>query len=72
MRIITAVDEQPAITAVIGIAVPLLNNPTNAEEPAPSAICIEPINAEALPASFVNGAIESAEELGKLNPWQHK
>ena len=72
IKIITAVIEQPAITQTIGIAVPLLSMPTSADEPAPKAIWIEPINAEALPASFVKGAIESADELGKLNPWQHK
>ena len=72
IRMMTDVNEQPAITAVIGIAVPLLKTPTSADAPAPSAIWMEPISADALPASLENGAIDKADEFGKLNPWQHK
>jgi hypothetical protein len=30
------------------------------------------MSAEALPAFWLNGAIESADALGNINPWQHK
>ncbi len=43
-------------------------NPTIAEAKAPRPICKAPISAEALPASFLNSANESAAEFGKLNP----
>lgn len=56
------------ITAHIGIAVPLLKILTSAVDIAPIPNCIAPINAEAVPAFFVKGANESAEELGNANP----
>jgi hypothetical protein len=59
---------QPAITPVIGILVPLLKNPTNAAAKEPKPICIAPINADAVPASFLKGDIDKAAEFGKLNP----
>lgn len=31
-----------------------------------------PIKEDALPALSAKGASESAEELGKVNPWQHR
>lgn len=59
---------QMHITAHIGIAVPLLKILTSAVDIAPIPNCIAPINAEAVPAFFVKGANESAEELGNANP----
>jgi hypothetical protein len=31
-----------------------------------------PINAEAVPAFLLNGAMQSADEFGNVNPWQLK
>ena len=62
--------EQQAITPVIGRVVWLLKKLTNAEVNEPIPICIAPKSAEALPAFLLKGAIESAEELGKVKPWQ--
>jgi len=63
---------QPAITPVIGNAECGFNKPTAAEANAPTPICVPPIKAEALPACLVKGAIDKAEEFGKLKPWQLK
>lgn len=61
---------QQAIMPVMGKAVPLLKKLTIAEVSAPKPICTAPIKADALPAFFVKGAIDKADELGKVNPWQ--
>src|SRR5690349_18513955 len=61
---------QAAIMAVMGRAVLLKNSPTSAEARAPQPIWKAPISAEALPAPLVKGAMASAAELGKVNPWQ--
>src|SRR5690348_15774969 len=61
---------QAAMIATMGTAVLLKNKPTSAEATAPQPICNAPINAEAIPAPFVNGAIANAAELGNVNPWQ--
>jgi len=47
-----------------------LLSPIMAAANAPKAIWIAPIKAEAVPAFFVKGAMESADEFGKANPWQ--
>ena len=65
-------EAQKAIIPVIGNAVPLLRTLTATEAKVPIAICMHPITAEALPAFLLKGAIESAEELGKINPWQQR
>ena len=67
MRLMIA---QQAITAVMGRAVPLLNTLTKPELTAPKLICTAPIKADALPAFLANGAIDNAEEFGKVKPWQ--
>lgn len=59
---------QAHITAAIGIAVPLFKILTNAVESAPIPSCIAPIKAEAVPAFLVNGARQSADELGNAKP----
>jgi len=69
---VNPVRAQPAITPVMGKLVPLLNTLTSAAASEARPICKAPNNAEALPASFEKGAKESAEELGKLNPWQQR
>jgi hypothetical protein len=33
---------------------------------------MQPSKADALPAFLLNGARESADVFGKVNPWQHK
>ncbi len=63
---------QHAITQVIGNAVRFCSKLTNAEVSAPIPIWIAPIKADAVPALWLKGASESAEEFGKVNPWQHK
>src|SRR5687768_944259 len=63
---------QAAIKAAIGNAVLLLNTLTKPEVTAPIASCIPPINADAVPAFLLKGAMESAEEFGNTNPWQLK
>ena len=63
---------QHAITPAIGNAVSLCNMLTNAEVKAPIPNWIAPIKAEAEPAFLLNGAIQSAEEFGKIKPWQLK
>lgn len=63
---------QQAITPVMGIAVWFCKRLTNADVHAPMPIWMAPINAEALPALWPNGARESADELGNVKPWQHK
>jgi hypothetical protein len=68
IRIKKLVTAQTHITAAIGIAVPLFKILTNAVDTAPMPNCIAPINAEAVPAFFVNGAKESADELGNAKP----
>ena len=50
----------------------LLNRLSTTVAKAPQPICKAPINAEALPAFLEKGAIERAEEFGKLKPKQHK
>ena len=61
---------QAAITPVIGMAECGFSKPTIAEANAPNPICMAPIKADALPACFVNGAMDKAAALGKLKPWQ--
>ena len=61
-----------AITAAIGNAVPLVKTLTIPDVRAPTASCIAPINADAVPAFLLKGAIESADELGNTKPWQLK
>ena len=61
---------QEAIMSANGKAEVGLLKPMMAAAVAPNAICMAPIKAEAEPAFFVNGAIESAEAFGKANPWQ--
>jgi hypothetical protein len=68
INVIKPITAHVAITPVIGRLVPSLKNPTNPAANAPKLICTAPINAEAVPASFLNGAIESADAFGKLNP----
>jgi hypothetical protein len=59
-----------AITPVMGKALWRVNKPTMADANSPTPICRAPINAEALPACLVNGAMDKADELGKLKLWQ--
>ena len=56
------------MTAVIGKLVPLLKNPTIVAANEPKPICNAPMSADAVPASFLNGAILNAEAFGKLKP----
>lgn len=65
MKLLTA---QTHITAAIGIGVPSFNTLTSAVETAPKPSCIAPINAEAVPAFLLNGARQSADELGNAKP----
>ena len=65
VKLLTA---QQHITTDIGMAVPLLKILTKAVETAPIPSCIAPINAEAVPAFFVKGAKQSADEFGNANP----
>lgn len=65
VKLLTA---QQHITTDIGIAVPLLKILTKAVETAPIPSCMAPINAEAVPAFFVKGAKQSADEFGNANP----
>ena len=67
-----AVKEQSAITPVMGNEVPFCRTLTTADIIAPMLIWMKPINAEALPALCAKGAIESADALGKMKPWQQK
>ena len=46
------------------------NTPVPEEIKPPIPICIKPSKADALPAFFEKGAIESADAFGKVNPWQ--
>lgn len=62
----------PVITPAIGNEVLFVKMLTSPEVSAPIANCIHPISAEAVPAFLLNGAIESAEALGKVKPWQLK
>src|SRR5258708_1738634 len=71
-RIVKLRVAQAAITPVMGRAVWLFSQLTVAEVKAPMLICIPPIRAEAVPAFLLKGARDSAEELGKIQPWQHK
>ena len=64
--------EQAAIIPVMGNDVPFCKTLTIADITAPILIWIKPISADALPALWLNGAIESADALGNINPWQHK
>ena len=61
-----------AIIPAIGNAVPSVKILTMPDVSAPTANCIAPINADAVPAFLLKGAIESADELGNTNPWQLK
>lgn len=61
-----------AITPAMGNAVPLFKTLTIPEVSAPTASCMPPISADAVPALLLNGAIESAEEFGNTKPWQLK
>ena len=56
------------ITTAIGIAVPLLKILTNAVEIAPIPNCKAPMSADAVPAFLLNGARQSADELGNAKP----
>ncbi len=67
-----AVKEQSAITPVIGNEVPFCKTLTTADIIAPILIWMKPIKAEALPALCAKGAIESADALGNIKPWQDK
>ena len=67
-KMIRPAEVQKAITPVMGMALWAAINPTQADANEPNPICNAPINAEALPASFVNGAIDKAAEFGKQNP----
>jgi hypothetical protein len=61
-----------AITPAMGNAVLLVKTLTIPDVRAPTASCMPPINAEAVPAFLLKGAIESAAELGNTKPWQLK
>ena len=63
---------QHAITAAIGNALSVVKKLTIAELREPMPSWIAPSNAEALPAFLLKGAIDNADELGKVNPWQLK
>jgi len=63
---------KPNITAAMGAALVGLKKPTRPAANAPNPICSAPNKADALPASFVKGAIANAEEFGKQNPWQDR
>lgn len=60
--------EQKAIIPTIGMAVLLCRKLTIAEIIAPAPIRQLPINADALPVCFLNGANESAEVFGPVKP----
>ena len=63
---------QKNIPKTIGNVVPLCKRLTSAEIPAPVIIWINPINAEALPALYVNGAKAKAVQFGTNNPSENK
>ena len=65
-------DPQKNIPKTIGKTVPLCKRLTKAETPAPVIIWINPINADALPALYVNGAKAKAVQLGTNNPSESK
>lgn len=65
---ISATNAATVITAGIGQTTSAANILIDAEAKAPKPICKAPINADALPAFFVNGAKESAEALGLIKP----
>ena len=60
------------ITAGIGHTTFAANMLIAAEARAPKPICKAPINADALPAFFLNGAKDNAEALGLIKPKQAK
>ena len=72
IKTIKLIEAQHAITPAIGSAVSLCKMLTIAELNAPMPNWIAPIKAEAEPAFLVKGAIDNAEEFGKVNPWQLK
>ena len=61
-----------AITPAIGSAVLLVRKLTIPEVNAPTANCMPPIKADAVPAFLLKGAMESADEFGNTKPWQLK
>lgn len=63
---------QKNMPKTIGNTVSLCKTLTKAETPAPVIICMNPINAEALPALYVNGANAKAVQLGTNNPSENK
>ncbi|MNR44494.1 hypothetical protein D3C85_1632450 [compost metagenome] len=69
---IKASNAATVITAGIGQTTSAANILIAADASAPKPICSAPINAEALPAFFVNGAKESAEAFGLIKPKQPK
>jgi hypothetical protein len=66
----TLTTPQPAMMAVMGMALWLCNIPNTVEVMAAMVNCILPKRADAAPALVLKGAIASAVEFGRIKPMQ--